>query len=509
MDVTELDAASNNGVEEVRDLISHAALGSPGRRKVYIIDEVHMLSNASANALLKTLEEPPGHVVFVLATTDPQKVPATIRSRTQHLEFRLLSAEILDDLLRGIRDDAGLGLDDETVALAVRKGKGSARDALSALDQVAASGEVADERPARLGEVLLGIADENPAQCLGAIALLREEGWGPQRLAVEIADDLRQAFLLRVAADVAQVAGPERDRLAEVSERMGLARVVRALELLGRSQVEMRDAPDQLVVLEVALVRAARIDADSGAGAAELGDRVAKLERRVAELAAGAPMMTAPSAPTPAAPMVAVPEGEKPALGAFANRRPRQASPNQPSGSPAAAPVTAVTEVPDAPPPSAPRELRGPLHVGAMTEEEVLVAWRGPILGTLRGADKARFSVPPVIYADGVLTMMVASEQFKATCEAQLPTVRAALAEYFGDAVRLELVVNVKAAKDHTNEPGRRTDRTTSPQEPESIPEEIGHIDLEEFEATATKSGGGSMATDKILEAFPGAVEED
>src|SRR5580692_6175845 len=99
LDVHELDAASNNGVDAIRDLIAHAALGTPGRRKVYIVDEVHMLSNAAANALLKTLEEPPSHVVFVLATTDQQKVPATIRSRTQHLEFRLIGADTLQELL--------------------------------------------------------------------------------------------------------------------------------------------------------------------------------------------------------------------------------------------------------------------------------------------------------------------------------------------------------------------------------------------------------------------------
>ena len=507
MDVTELDAASNNGVDEVRDLISHAALGSPGRRKVYIIDEVHMLTNASANALLKTLEEPPGHVVFVLATTDPQKVPATIRSRTQHLEFRLLSAETLEDLLKGVRDDAGLGLDDEAVALAVRKGKGSARDALSALDQVAASGEVADERPGRLAEVLAGIADEDPGRCLTALAALREEGWGPQRLSVEIADDLRQAFLLRVAAELAEVTGPDRDRLAELAERMGLARVVRALELIGRCQVEMRDAPDQLVVLEVALVRAARSDADPAGGTGELTDRVAKLERRVAELAAGAPSMAAPAAPAPAVRTASVPEGEKPALGAYSSRRPRRTPPATESEVPAeeAAPEPAVAAASEAPAPSA------PLHEGAVTADAVVAAWKGPILGSLRGAEKARFSVPPVAFADGVLSLLVATEQFRATCEPQLPTLRAALRDHFGDAVRLEVVVNAEAAKQETDDPGRRTTskgpKAGSASEPE--PEEIGHIDLEEFEATATASAGGSMATEKIFEAFPGATEED
>ncbi len=104
LDVHELDAASNNGVDAMRDLVAHAALGTPGRWKVYIVDEVHMLSNAAANSLLKTLEEPPSHVVFVLATTEPQKVPATIRSRTQHLEFRLLGADTLQTLLETVRD---------------------------------------------------------------------------------------------------------------------------------------------------------------------------------------------------------------------------------------------------------------------------------------------------------------------------------------------------------------------------------------------------------------------
>src|ERR1019366_2937999 len=142
LDVHELDAASNNGVDAMRDLVSRAALGSPGRQKVYIVDEVHMLSTPASNALLKTLEEPPAHVVFVLATTDPQKVLPTIRSRTQHFEFRLLGPETLGELLAQVRQDAHLDVPDEALDLAVRRGRGSARDALSVLDQVAASDAV-------------------------------------------------------------------------------------------------------------------------------------------------------------------------------------------------------------------------------------------------------------------------------------------------------------------------------------------------------------------------------
>ncbi|HEY4948344.1 MAG TPA: DNA polymerase III subunit gamma/tau, partial [Acidimicrobiales bacterium] len=153
LDVHELDAASNNGVEAMRDLVSRAALGTPGRQKVYIVDEVHMLSTAASNALLKTLEEPPAHVVFVLATTDPQKVLPTIRSRTQHFEFRLLGPETLGELLAQVRQDAHLDVPDEALDLAVRRGRGSARDALSVLDQVAASDAVDDDLP-ELDEVV-------------------------------------------------------------------------------------------------------------------------------------------------------------------------------------------------------------------------------------------------------------------------------------------------------------------------------------------------------------------
>ena len=129
-DVHELDAASNNGVEAMRTLIERAMLGTPGRHKVYILDEVHMLSKGAEAALLKTLEEPPEHVVFVLATTDPQKVADTIRSRTQHLQFHLIAADTLHDHVRWVADDAGLDVSDETIGQVLARGGGSARDTL-------------------------------------------------------------------------------------------------------------------------------------------------------------------------------------------------------------------------------------------------------------------------------------------------------------------------------------------------------------------------------------------
>jgi len=276
LNVHELDAASNNGVDAMRDLVAHASLGTPGRWKVYIVDEVHMLSTAAANALLKTLEEPPSHVVFVLATTDPQKVPPTIRSRTQHLEFRLLGAETLHGLLESVNADAGLNLDEEALEAAVRRGRGSARDALSALDQVAAAGSSDAARP-ELAQVLNALADGDVSQVLVALSALLAGGWGPQQLATELIDDLRQVFLAALAPELCAVSGSSLERFTSLAETMGLARVVRSMEILGNALVDMREAPDAQVVLEIAVVRAVRPDLDSGMEA--LSERVSVLER--------------------------------------------------------------------------------------------------------------------------------------------------------------------------------------------------------------------------------------
>jgi len=223
---------------------------------------------------LKTLEEPPGHVIFVLATTDPQKVPPTIRSRTQHFEFRLLGADTLADLVHDVNEAAGLLLDDEALTVAVRRGRGSARDTLSALDQVAASGSAEDARP-ELAEVADALGEEDAGRALVVVAALHEAGWGPQQLASELVDDLRQAFLVALAPELAVAGGTEHDRLVTQADRLGLARLVRSIEVLGRAQVDMRDAPDPRVVLEVALVRLARPELDDSAAA--LADRLSRV----------------------------------------------------------------------------------------------------------------------------------------------------------------------------------------------------------------------------------------
>ena len=285
LDVHELDAASNNGVDAMRELVSRAALGTPGRWKVYIVDEVHMLSTAASNALLKTLEEPPGHVVFVLATTEAQKVLPTIRSRTQHFEFRLLGPETLVDLLRRIRDEAGLDLADEAIDAAVRRGRGSARDALSALDQVAAGGTVDDEL-VMLAALADALAQRDPGRALVCVAQASEAGHDMAQLAGALADHLRQAFLASVAPDLVEVPGSERVQVEELAKSMGLPAVVRYMEVLGQAQVDMREAPDPRVHLEVVLIRLTHPEADDSPAA--LLERIERLERAQSGAAGGA-----------------------------------------------------------------------------------------------------------------------------------------------------------------------------------------------------------------------------
>jgi DNA polymerase-3 subunit gamma/tau len=278
LDVIELDAASNNGVDDIRDITAGAWHGTPGRWKVYIFDEVHQLSKAASAALLKTLEEPPQHVVFVLATTDPHKVLPTIRSRSQHLEFRLIASDTLNTLLHDIQSAAGLDADDATIEAAVRLARGSARDALSALDQLVATGSPTQTQP-QFDGIFRALVDEDAVQALKALALLGQGGWDPEQLAEIFAGEVRQAFLLQVAPEVADAVDADRQRLMAWGSALGLARTVRVLETFGRAMREMKSAPEKIVILEVALVRLIKPELDASIDA--LGERVTKLERGV------------------------------------------------------------------------------------------------------------------------------------------------------------------------------------------------------------------------------------
>ena len=237
-DVHELDAASNNGVDAMRDLIEKASLGTPGRHKVYILDEVHMLSKAAEAALLKTLEEPPPHVVFVLATTDPQKVSETIRSRTQHLQFHLLPMDVMESHIRWLATDAGIELGEDALQSVLRQGGGSARDTVSALELVAAGGgEALDITP--IDEFIEAFIESDPGRALTVVAQAMQQGRDARTLTDDIVRHLRDCFLSLLAPELVQLPAQRAAEVATLAGRLGAVSAVRAMERLGEMLVEL------------------------------------------------------------------------------------------------------------------------------------------------------------------------------------------------------------------------------------------------------------------------------
>lgn len=253
-DVLELDAASNNGVQEIRDLIESAALATPGRHRVFILDEVHMLSRGAEAALLKTLEEPPEQVVFVLATTDPQKVSETIRSRVQHFQFHLIPMDELEKYVRWVIAQAQLDVSDAAIEQVLQQGGGSARDTLSALEIVAAGGGDLDT-PASVDEIFEALIAKDQAHALSAIAFAIQQGREPRALTEDIIRAMRDAFLSLMAPELVQLPPQRTEAIATMARNLGAQTIVRVMEVLGTTLIEMRHAPDPRLLLEVAIVK--------------------------------------------------------------------------------------------------------------------------------------------------------------------------------------------------------------------------------------------------------------
>jgi DNA polymerase III subunit gamma/tau len=560
-DVHELDAASNNGVDAMRDLVARASLATPGRWKVYIVDEVHMLSTAASNALLKTLEEPPSHVVFVLATTDPQKVLPTIRSRTQHFEFHLLSNETLTALLAEVAKDASLSLPEDGVEVAVRRGRGSARDALSVLDQVVAAGIVDDDAPV-VAELVAAIAQRDTGRALAAVAQGLEEGRDVHRLAVDVVEQLRRGFLVlaapKLAAQLEASLGAP-DASVEQIRELGIARCVRAMELIGATQVDMRSAADPRITLEMALARLTHPEADDSPAA--LLERIERLERQerqqqepasgragepaflrpppVAPAISARPMATIPAPATPttaaATPGAEAPPGgsvttpgdgatpasgmERPALGAFRSASPASAPPAAApavaaaghTAGPAAAGPVAVAEAepreprelsepsePSEPPAGVPEPADGP------TRDELVEAWGDYVLTSLRPKARTIYQAGRFTGAGGGVAVFALPNEFHlAHAEPHRDEVSAALSRHFKRPVELQLVVepDVSTSAGGEGRPGRAS-HAAAAEEDLPDPEEFA-----EAGGVSVEDTGVSWATDRLLEAFPGAEE--
>ena len=321
-DVYELDAASRTGVDNVREEIINSVNFAPvrGKYKIYIIDEVHMLTTAAFNALLKTLEEPPAHVIFVLCTTDPQKILETILSRCQRFDFHRIGNEDIEHRLAYVCEQEGFDYDDEALAIVARHAKGGMRDALSTLEQLSVFGNGsvhADDARSLLGEVsdqILGefsraIADRDVAELYGLIRAQVEEGNDLLELTRDLVAHVRDVYVACVAgarAELFEGGSEQAETLAAEAAAFGehpADRLARVLTVLDDAALEMRGASDVRLVLEIACTRLARPEADLTIEA--LAERVARLEAMVANGAVpasvAAAQAAAPAASVPAA----------------------------------------------------------------------------------------------------------------------------------------------------------------------------------------------------------------
>ena len=324
-DVYELDAASRTGVDNVREEIINSVNFAPvrGKYKIYIIDEVHMLTTAAFNALLKTLEEPPAHAIFVLCTTDPQKILETILSRCQRFDFHRIGNEDIERRLAYVCEQEGFDYDDEALAIVARHAKGGMRDALSTLEQLSVFGNGAvhaDDARSLLGEVsdqILGefaraIADRDVAELYGLIRAQVEEGNDLLELTRDLVAHVRDVYVACVAgarAELFEGGSEQAEALAAEAAAFGehpADRLARVLTVLDDAALEMRGASDVRLVLEIACTRLARPEADLTIEA--LAERVARLEAMVANGAVPASVAAAQaSAPAASAPAVQQP----------------------------------------------------------------------------------------------------------------------------------------------------------------------------------------------------------
>lgn len=312
-DVYELDAASRTGVDNVREEIINSVNFAPvrGKYKIYIIDEVHMLTTAAFNALLKTLEEPPAHVIFVLCTTDPQKILETILSRCQRFDFHRIGNEDIERRLAYVCEQEGFDYDDEALAIVARHAKGGMRDALSTLEQLSVFGNGsvhADDARSLLGEVsdqILGefaraIADRDVAELYGLIRAQVEEGNDLLELTRDLVAHVRDVYVACVAgarAELFEGGAEQAEALAAEAAAFGehpADRLARVLTVLDDAALEMRGASDVRLVLEIACTRLTRPEADLTIEA--LAERVARLEAMVANAAVPASVAAAQAA---------------------------------------------------------------------------------------------------------------------------------------------------------------------------------------------------------------------
>jgi DNA polymerase-3 subunit gamma/tau len=385
IDVVELDAASHGGVDDTRELRDRAFYApAQSRYRVFIIDEAHMVTTAGFNALLKIVEEPPEHLIFIFATTEPEKVLPTIRSRTHHYPFRLLPPKTMRALIGRICEQERVVIDDAVYPLVIRAGGGSPRDTLSVLDQLVAGSEEGPDGPhvtypralgllgatdvALIDDAVDALAAGDAAAMFGAVESVIDAGHDPRRFATDLLERFRDLLVLQAVPDAVSrgvVDAPEDvlDRMRDQAARIGAATLTRYAEVVQAGLGEMRGATAPRLLLEVVCARLLLPSASDTESA--LLQRIERIETRLTmsiPAAEAAPVAATPVAarPRPATrpPVVAEPPAEPPAEPVRPRRQaaaPEPVSEPPPEPAPPPPPVPAPEPAPE--PASAPGEL--------------------------------------------------------------------------------------------------------------------------------------------------------
>ncbi len=357
LDVVEMDAASNNSVDDIRELRENVALAPmQGGYRVYILDEAHMLTQAAWNAFLKTLEEPPSHVVFVLATTEAHKVPATIVDRCHRFDFHRPSLEQLAGVLRRVSAEEGIEVPDPALGMIARAATGSFRDALGTLEQLVTYGgnevkleDVLDILGVADAELVLdtadALADHSARDALLCVQRLSESGRDVRQFMRDLAAHLRHLFVVQTLGEVPDsfsVTAEHTDRLASQAARFPQGEIVRAIEFLATGIAAVKEGSEPRIQLELALLKSAQPQADLS-----LQGLLARIEQLEGQLAGGAPAPVAPT-PPPAEPPVAERTPSAPVVANGAAAAPAVAEPEpEPQPAPEAAPQNTPTPVLD------------------------------------------------------------------------------------------------------------------------------------------------------------------
>ncbi len=323
MNVSEIDAASNNGVDSIREIREEVQYPpADGKYRVYIIDEAHMLTGGAANALLKTLEEPPSYVIFILATTDPNKLPVTVRSRCQRFDFHRMTVDVLMERVREVADGEHISIEDRAVRYIARKADGAMRDALSLLDQCVAFhygepltydmvlsvlGTVDNEVFSHFTEALMA---GNAADCLRQIDDLVMDGRELSQFVQDLIWYLRGLMLLSASnatADILDVTDEERARMAEEANAAGTDTWMHLIRIFSALYNQMRGAVNKRVLLEIAVIRSCEPQMEENLDS--VLDRLDRVEKKVTELAKRPAAAPAPASASPSAGESPVKEG--------------------------------------------------------------------------------------------------------------------------------------------------------------------------------------------------------